>query len=131
MKMEDDNKASRPQIVDGDTKGFSSSENCAQTGGEKMENLTDNIKPEESNEDVSAAVKRSISPTNEEKMDKMKQGQPNATSVDPEKELTDEGPPPASQIPVVKNAIKIKLKWLVLANLDSTSSKERHRVKQF
>ena len=40
-----------------------------------------NIKPEESNEDVSAAVKRSISPTNEEKMDKMKQGQPNATSV--------------------------------------------------
>jgi len=29
---------------------------------------------------------------------------------EPEKELIDEGPPPASQIPVVKNAIKIKLK---------------------
>jgi len=28
-------------IVDGDTKGFSSNENCAKTGGEKMENLTD------------------------------------------------------------------------------------------
>lgn len=29
---------------------------------------------------------------------------------DPEKELIDEGPPPASQIPLVKNAIKLKLK---------------------
>jgi len=28
----------------------------------------------------------------------------------PENELIDEGPPPASQIPVVKNAIKIRLK---------------------
>ena len=28
-------------MVDGDTKGFSSSKNCAKTGGEKTENLAD------------------------------------------------------------------------------------------
>lgn len=72
-----------------DTKGSPTIENS------RKEDIT---KPEESK----GAVKRSISPTEE----KMKQNQFN----EPEKELMDDGPPPASQIPVVKNAIKIKLK---------------------
>lgn len=54
-------------------------------------------------EETKGAVKRSISPNNEEKLQQERQNEP-------EKELIDEGPPPASQIPVVKNAIKIKLK---------------------
>lgn len=59
-------------------------------------------KPEESR----TAVKRSISPADEAKM---LQNQLNTTEE--LEELIDEGPPPATKIPVVKNAIKlIKLK---------------------
>ncbi|KAM7451290.1 hypothetical protein ABFA07_000976 [Porites harrisoni] len=70
-------------------------------GSQTSENSTkeDIPKPEE----TKGAVKRSISPNNEEKLQQERQNEP-------EKELIDEGPPPASQIPVVKNAIKIKLK---------------------
>ncbi|XP_068729674.1 poly(A) polymerase beta-like isoform X2 [Montipora capricornis] len=56
-------------------------------------------------EELRTAVKRSISPSDEAKM---KQDLLNATG-EPE-ELIDEDPPPANQIPVVKNAIKITLK---------------------
>lgn len=95
------------EMLEGDVKGSAKIENSTKTGDDKSENLTDTNKAEESKDGVSAGVKRSISPTNEEKHSK---NQLNSTSADLEKELIDEGPPPASQIPVVKNAIKIKLK---------------------
>lgn len=95
------------QMREGDVKGSTKTENCAKTGDNKPENLTDSNNPVESKDGVSAAVKRSISPTNEEKHSEKKL---KSANEDLEKELTDEGPPPAGQIPVVKNAIKIKLK---------------------
>lgn len=95
------------QMREGDVKGLTKTENCAKTGDNKLENLTDSNNPVESKDGVSAAVKRSISPTNEEKHSEKKL---KSANEDLEKELTDEGPPPAGQIPVVKNAIKIKLK---------------------
>ncbi|KAL9954871.1 hypothetical protein ACROYT_G042456 [Oculina patagonica] len=99
-------------VVGSTTKGSLMTENCTKTADGKIENLTDKNKTEESKVSVSTAVERSISPTNEDNNagKKMKQDQVNATNLDPEKELIDEGPPPASQIPVVKNAIKIELK---------------------
>ncbi|KAL9954867.1 hypothetical protein ACROYT_G042452 [Oculina patagonica] len=108
----DEEKPTQNEVVGSDTKGSLTTENCTKTADGKIENLTDNNKSEESKVSVSTAVKRSISPTNEDSNTgkKMKQDQVNAANLDPEKELIDEGPPPASQIPVVKNAIKIKLK---------------------
>ncbi|KAJ7365513.1 hypothetical protein OS493_005622 [Desmophyllum pertusum] len=96
--------------IESDTQGSSTGENCTKTGDGKIDNLVDTSKPEESKSIVSGAVKRSISPTNEEKNKKMKQDQLHAANADLEKELIEEDPPPANQIPVIKNAIKIKLK---------------------
>lgn len=76
------------------------SDNTPTNADNELKTNTD--KPEESR----TAVKRSISPADEAKM---LQNQLNTTE-EPE-ELIDEGPPPATKIPVVKNAIKlIKLK---------------------
>lgn len=94
-------------VVDGNTsnptegRGQETNEVNDGKGSPTSENSTkeDILKPEE----TKGAVKRSISPNNEEKLQQERQNEP-------EKELIDEGPPPASQIPVVKNAIKIKLK---------------------
>lgn len=102
-----DNVNANPQIEEGDVKGSTKTENSAKTGDNEPENLIDSSNPVESKDGVSTAVKRSISPTNEEKHAEKKL---RSANEDLEKELTDEGPPPAGQIPVVKNAIKIKLK---------------------
>lgn len=102
-----DNVNANPQIGEGDVKGSTKTENSAKTGDNEPENLIDSSNPVESKDGVSTAVKRSISPTNEEKHAEKKL---RSANEDLEKELTDEGPPPAGQIPVVKNAIKIKLK---------------------
>ncbi|XP_044169977.1 poly(A) polymerase alpha-like, partial [Acropora millepora] len=114
LKIDSDNATAESSNADGRVLGIGSEHNELRGQGSREGN-SDNTptnadnelkantnKPEESR----TAVKRSISPADEAKM---LQNQLNTTE-EPE-ELIDEGPPPATKIPVVKNAIKlIKLK---------------------
>ncbi|XP_067025706.1 poly(A) polymerase beta-like [Acropora muricata] len=114
LKIDSDNATAESSNADGRVLGIGSEQNELRGQGSREGN-SDNTptnannelkantnKPEESR----TAVKRSISPADEAKM---LQNQLNTTE-EPE-ELIDEGPPPATKIPVVKNAIKlIKLK---------------------